>query len=112
MFFLYLQCEKEIKRLILTLLKKFIMKPVFTALLEGIESGAIKSDPSLASVMVVYNDGLFSVSPLAPVTFSSLRNYVSCMYSGRRKKGIKSLMVYLPYGDYENYKYYNILAQF
>lgn len=88
------------------------MKPVFTALFEGIESGAIKSDSSWASVMVVYNDGSFSVSPLAPVTFSTLRNYVNCMYSGRRKKGIKSFIVYLPDGVYENYKYYNILAQF
>lgn len=88
------------------------MKPLFTTLFEGIESGAIDVPSSLAYEMVVYNEGAFSVSPLAPITFSELRDYVNCVYSERKKKGIKSLMVYYPDGSYGNYKYYNILAQF
>ena len=88
------------------------MKPLFTELLAGIESGAIKSDPSWVSVMTVYIDHSFSISPLNLADFSALRDYVTCMYSSRRRRGIKSLMVYLPDGSYQSFKYYNILAQF
>lgn len=88
------------------------MKPVFTSLFESIESGSVKSDPSWASVMIVYNDDSFSISPLDPVDYSTLRDYVACMYMARRRKGIRSLMVYVPDGSYESYKCCNILARF
>lgn len=88
------------------------MKPVFTALFEGIESGAIYEDPRRASVMIVYNDGTFSIGSLLPVTFTSMRIYVNRVYSGRKKRNIKSFMIYLPDEPSGNSFYYNILAQF